>query len=413
MSSSLSFDRGEATTSWRSHDQKENHAYFEEDVWVLILKFLSIIEFNILLLICRNTKLIVNNFCTKNNRKFMMNRGFKNVLRKITFNAAKKGHFSVMEWTRDEGNMKEFYAGALCGNNKKVLEWLEDGENYPYFLTDSEKYNIWALATKGGINSLEWLGKKKFILEEKSSLYLTIGVKGDISIIEWFMNRKIQKNINFDINDRNNVIIQRVTAEQRENFMNDDNCRDMVIGAACKGNLNIIEFLEEKYFSLLIKNIYEVSHTASYEGHIDILKWIVKKGYQLHKHTFRNAASKGHFDILLWGRENKLFNLKKDYENSVYICASVASYGNLEMFKWIRKIGGECDKMTFRDAAKNGHIHILKWIREELKNYKKLKQTYSALSEYNNNFLNHISSICFGAANGGHLEILFWAEENG
>ena len=45
-------------------------------------------------------------------------------------------------------------------------------------------------------------------------------------------------------------------------------------------------------------------------------------------------------------------------------CSDAAENGHLHVLKWARENGCEWDSSTCANAALNGHLHVLKWARE-------------------------------------------------
>ena len=98
------------------------------------------------------------------------------------------------------------------------------------------------------------------------------------------------------------------------------------------------------------------------------------------------AAKDGHLEVLKWARENGC-------EWNSNTCANAAENGHLEVLKWARENGCEWNSNTCAYAAQNGHLEVLKWARE--------------------NGCKWNSETCTYAAQNGHLEVLKWARENG
>ena len=44
--------------------------------------------------------------------------------------------------------------------------------------------------------------------------------------------------------------------------------------------------------------------------------------------------------------------------------AYAAENGHLHVLKWARENGCEWDSWAYAHAAENGHLHVLKWVRE-------------------------------------------------
>ena len=77
----------------------------------------------------------------------------------------------------------------------------------------------------------------------------------------------------------------------------------------------------------------------------------------------------------------------------LHLCHEAAKEGHLEILQWLRSIGCNWNSNTCSAAALNGHLEVLKWARA--------------------NGCNWNSGTCSHAAAGGHFEVLQWAQDNG
>ena len=83
----------------------------------------------------------------------------------------------------------------------------------------------------------------------------------------------------------------------------------------------------------------------------------------------------------------------KPSERRYAVCAKAARDGHLKVLQWARENGCEWDSDTCSEAARGGHLEVLQWARE--------------------NGCEWDAYTCRAAAEGGHLEVLQWARENG
>ena len=126
---------------------------------------------------------------------------------------------------------------------------------------------------------------------------------------------------------------------------------------------------------------------AVMKGYLSTLKHMHSRGRLSRKKVLcEDAARGGHLDVLKWAREN---DCPWDEET----CANAAGGGHLDVLKWARENGCPWDKWTCAFAAEGGNLEILKWARE--------------------NGCPWDEWTCAGAAEGDHLEVLKWARENG
>ncbi len=194
-----------------------------------------------------------------------------------------------------------------------------------------------------------------------------------------------------------------------ENGCEINNC---VSDMAVKYNhLNILIWLKEHNFEISTN----ICNIAAENGHLDILKWLINNEYKCNNLTCMLAASNGHLNVVKWLREN-------DYEWNILACIKAIEKGHLHVLKWCIENGCEMDvklameklvneqinvvdvislynlnRQIFDNyfcniAALNGHLHIIKY----------LKEIGYELDEY----------VCSFAAFNGHLNIIKWAREN-
>ena len=102
--------------------------------------------------------------------------------------------------------------------------------------------------------------------------------------------------------------------------------------------------------------------------------------------TCEAAARDGHLEVLKWARQNGCPWGKGT-------CQAAAKGGHLEVLQWLRRNGCEWDENTCAWAASAGRLETLRWARE--------------------NGCPWNEKACMYAAKGGHLETLMWLEENG
>ncbi|WZN63645.1 putative ankyrin repeat protein [Chloropicon roscoffensis] len=128
---------------------------------------------------------------------------------------------------------------------------------------------------------------------------------------------------------------------------------------------------------------------AAFQGSVEILRWLMEeKGCEPNGGTGRWAGWSGSVEILEylsgWG-----------YEFDKRACEEAAREGHLEALKFLRGLDPPCrwDWKTCEGAAKGGHLDVLKWARSEDPPCPWYEGT------------------CMKAAEGGHLEVLKWVRD--
>ncbi len=70
------------------------------------------------------------------------------------------------------------------------------------------------------------------------------------------------------------------------------------------------------------------------------------------------AAKNGHLNVVKWARQY-------DCEWDIFTCAFAARNGHLEILKWCIENGCEWDESTRIFAARGGHLNVINWIKEK------------------------------------------------
>ncbi len=149
-------------------------------------------------------------------------------------------------------------------------------------------------------------------------------------------------------------------------------------------DIDIVKFLEEYNCEM---GDYSTSW-ATFNGNIIMLEWLIDNGCEFDEETCSSAVTNGHFEIL------KILREKHNCYWNFMTTLTAAECGYLEILQW--SINNGCDlhvSNAYFQAARNNHIHIIKWMHE-------FGYTWD-------------SDACRGAAQGGHLELLMYLKEHG
>jgi hypothetical protein len=178
---------------------------------------------------------------------------------------------------------------------------------------------------------------------------------------------------------------------------------DVAYWAARYGNLTILEWLKKEGVDLDPPRLYrrngrEVAHVpfdgVGEGGQIVAAGFFIQNGLDFAKHksnTFRLAASNGQLAFL------KHFETKGYSLNDKLLCSEAAKGGHLHVVKYLRGIGCEWDGSTCQNAAESGSLAVLKYAHEN-------GCTWS---------LRGTNAVGRKAAAGGHLSCLKYIHENG
>jgi hypothetical protein len=103
---------------------------------------------------------------------------------------------------------------------------------------------------------------------------------------------------------------------------------------------------------------------AAGKGFLEVVKWLREKGWAWEEEAMRTAIRSGHLDLLRWAKEVGLF-IPEDLD--CRIITDFVEAGNLDLLRWlVRENGREINFLDYGPvAARQGHLHVLKWLWEE------------------------------------------------
>ena len=186
--------------------------------------------------------------------------------------------------------------------------------------------------------------------------------------------------------------------------------RELGCSAAAHGNVEALQYLQSVNCHICM---ISCSIKAVRKGHLDVLKWCRKNGYQLENTDCKTAAYCGHLHILQWCREN-------DCPWNEWTCVEAASSGHFTLLQWCRENGCPWDELTCLYVAESGLLDILKWCREHGCPWDKRTCAKAALNGHlivlqwcRENGCPWDESTCSDAAKNGHLDVLQWCRDNG
>ncbi len=182
-------------------------------------------------------------------------------------------------------------------------------------------------------------------------------------------------------------------------------------------SFNCIELLQ------IAKNngcaLHSVCAWAAWFGHFDIVKWGKENGSNFDSNVCASAAFGNNLEILKWivfGNDGKETGCKMDIDT----CSFAACNGNLEIIKWAREHGAQWNETICCYAAQNGHLETLKWARKNGCPW----NTWTCADASGSGHLNvlkwaiengcgfNLKNCIWMAEKNGHTHIIDWLKEN-
>ncbi len=134
--------------------------------------------------------------------------------------------------------------------------------------------------------------------------------------------------------------------------------------AATHCHMHILEWLETVV--PIEEFVVHAIEQASIEGHVDVLKWVVRNGYQWdakkdYKYYLR-AIENSNLQALIWMNSCAPIWLWMNSYPSIFACR----FGDLNILKWLHKNGCPCDNHTYHAAILINNKKIATWIQQQL-----------------------------------------------
>lgn len=183
--------------------------------------------------------------------------------------------------------------------------------------------------------------------------------------------------------------------------------------------------------------------SATREGYLNVLKWMVTNGCIMSKTTLIEASLHGHLDVVKWlmndcrlivsmrrpriaaaksGHVHVLEYLGDFFHYRVHetICLKAARHGHLPVIEWVLS-RHDLQFDTIREsriaAAKGCHLNVLKWFDERFPYNANERSICMKAARYGHlSVLKHYKSfvqecdagICAKVAKGGHEDVFWW-----
>lgn len=317
--------------------------------------------------------------------------------------ASKNGYIHILEWFFSNGcahngyTIGKIYCAAAEANNKEIIEWTRKKEeelstqiykrgtigicsNAAYYghmelliwLCDmemNERYDFTRVAPeraaeRGQLEILKWLFESRCMIT--SRICELAAENNQLHILEWLLESET----------KTGILLKYTNA---------------ALFAAKKGRLKVLKWMYKKKLLSIdpllgsYKSV-DLCSNAALGGHIHVLQWLHKKGYQWDEQTCHNAATNGNLELLKWAREN---DCPWNEETSLY----AANGGHLKILEWLHENGCALHPDICCEAVKHKHYEILKW-------------GYEKGCKLN-------SEICMCIARKGDVEMLIWIIDHG
>jgi hypothetical protein len=306
--------------------------------------------------------------------------------------AAKYGHLHILQWLRSLDppcpwseatfNIATFY------KHKVITDWLQSLE----FSCPFNDRTLVNAIHNGDLKLVQWLRSQTPpcpFMDDFSSVVLH---HCHLDILEWLVANNAPCHWNwrccYHALSRNDLNTLKWLGSLTPPCTWNNNLACQL--AIQHGNLEMLQWL------ILSQNCEEMNKYAYIQAveydHIDILKWLNTHNQNLFNHfqydLMKSAASKGHIHIMKW-----LYSLGLSFKWDKGITKVAVQGKNINALKWLRSQDPPCpwnEYEVYELASSTGNIMLMKCLRD-----------LNPLYTWND-------SLCANAAKNGHLRMLRW-----
>ncbi len=180
-----------------------------------------------------------------------------------------------------------------------------------------------------------------------------------------------------------------------------------------------IEIILDDYCNLLPEKYYSENNKIMCSvlalcGKFELLKYAHSKSCQINNYSTTCAAYNGHIDILDWIINNTKITLV-----CTNICNNSSRNGHTNVLNWLHLNSFDIEKDTCIAAAIiNDHLNILEWLLQHDMTNTKISKCAAATGKINilqwthDNKLIKDNSFCNDGACNGQIKVLQWAKDN-
>jgi hypothetical protein len=258
--------------------------------------------------------------------------------------AAAEGHLEILKWAESHGcpwDNSDLFPAAAKSSNRDVYQWLLDRqcpfkEEVSFHVAfECENFEFIKFARANGSTVMSEESEEG---EELMFLVQEFAAKmGDLETILWAL-------------DQFNEPRMRI--------------KNILVAAATHCHIHILEWIET--VGGIQVWVHRAIKPAVIQGHVDVLKWIVRNGYKWdakkdYQH-YLTAIKNSKLQVLVWMNScAPIFTTDMSYP-SIY----ASQEGEFEIVKWLHENGCPCNQNSYRAAEENNHWRIEQWIHRQL-----------------------------------------------
>jgi ankyrin repeat protein len=248
--------------------------------------------------------------------------------------AAAEGHLEILKWAESHGcpwDNSDLFPAAAQSSNRDVYQWLHDRQ-CPF----KEEVSFHVACECGNFEFIKFArANGSTVMSEELLLDLIdcAADRGDLETIYWALDQSYG--------------VMRI--------------QNIIVAAATHCHMHILEWIERVGGIQVL--IHWAINPAVIQGHVDVLKWVVRNGYKWdakkdYQH-YLTAIKNSNLQVLVWMNSCAPIFTTDTCFPSIY----ASQEGQFEIVKWLHENGCPCNQDSYHAARER---RIEKWIEQQL-----------------------------------------------
>jgi hypothetical protein len=303
--------------------------------------------------------------------KFLIDKGFEYMHTVVTQAAAASGNLDVLIYLRslDCPWSETIYIAAAEHGHLEILKWAES-HGCPWDNSD-----LFPAAAKSSNRDVyQWLLDRQFAFKEEVSFHVACEC-GNFEFIKFARaNGSTVMSEESEEGEELMFLVQEFAAKMGDletilwalDQFNEPRMRikNILVAAATHCHMHILEWIGR--VGGIQVWVHRAIKPAVIQGHVDVLKWVVRNGYQWdakkdYQH-YLTAIKNSNLQVLVWMNSCAPIFTTDTCFPSIY----ASQEGQFEIVKWLHENGCPCNQNSYRAAEENNHWRIEQWIHRQL-----------------------------------------------
>jgi hypothetical protein len=337
----------------------------------------------------------------------------------IAIKAAQNGHLNIFEWIRENYDNYEWHENISPMAAKKghlhILQWLHSEDpSYPWI---SATFNCGVYYKQKAIT--DWLQTVAPLCPVNKSTLFAAARNGDLKLVQWLRSLDPPCPFAHDtcyetLTQKHLHVLQWLVANGAPCAWDWTYCEVALIN----NDFQSLKWLRSLNPPCPWKSDHVCTAAIKY-GNLEMLQWLISQQCEIETVGFKIAIRYNQLNILVWLQAQ--FPLEFNEVKNLLMCVA-AYHGHVHILQWFLSLDPPCKfgNITVLGAVEGRKLHVVKWLRSQAPpcpwNERQLYKLAASRGDIMlMKCLRSLSksrpvgdSVCAQAAENGHLKMIKW-----